>query len=52
MAGYVLLLKFITTEGVKQIRARAELELAAQVQAALAPPLKLHALGYNPRVTA
>jgi len=47
LAGYIIFLLFMGTQGVRHVRTRTELELAEKVQQTLAPPLALHRLGYE-----
>jgi len=47
MAGYVIFILFIGTQGVRHVRVRTELELAEKVQQALAPPLDFTRAGYE-----
>jgi serine phosphatase RsbU (regulator of sigma subunit) len=47
MAGYVIFLLFMGTQGVRHVRVRTELELAEKVQQTLAPPLASSRAGYE-----
>ena len=45
--GWVVLMLFAGTQGVKHVRTRTELELAEQLQQTLAPPLAVRNSGYE-----
>jgi hypothetical protein len=47
MAGYIIFLLFMGTQGVRHVRLRTELELAEKVQQTLAPPLASSRAGYE-----
>jgi len=47
LAGYVIFLLFMGTQGVRHVRVRTELELAEKVQQTLAPPLASRRAGYE-----
>jgi len=47
ITGYLIFVIFVGTQGVKQVRARTELELAEKLQQTLAPPLAVSSAGYE-----
>ena len=47
MAGYIIFVLFMGTQGVRHVRVRTELELAEKVQQALTPPLASSRAGYE-----
>lgn len=47
IAGYLIFVIFVGTQGVKQVRVRTELELAEKLQQTLAPPLAVSNAGYE-----
>ena len=47
IAGYLVFVIFVGTQGVKQVRVRTELELAEKLQQTLAPPLAVSNAGYE-----
>jgi serine phosphatase RsbU (regulator of sigma subunit) len=47
MAGYIIFILFMGTQGVRHVRVRTELELAEKVQQTLAPPLASSRAGYE-----
>jgi serine phosphatase RsbU (regulator of sigma subunit) len=47
MTGYVIFFLFMGVQGVRHVRVRTELELAAKVQQTLAPPLAFSRAGYE-----
>jgi len=49
VAGFVVLVLFIRTEGIRQTRMRAEIDLAHDIHASLVPPVALTAVGCEVR---
>lgn len=49
MLGWITLVVFAGTQGIKHVRARTELELAEKLQQTLAPPLDARNAGYEVR---
>jgi hypothetical protein len=49
LLGWITLVIFAGTQGIKQVRARTELELAEKLQQTLAPPLAARNAGYEVR---
>jgi hypothetical protein len=45
--GYALFFRSMVSQGIKHVRARAELDLAERVQQSLAPPLIVRSAGYE-----